>query len=168
MSTKKISIWWNNTHVNAIKIYCDICSIIKNVKKRKKDIRYRKDFFFLIPLKKTLKLFPKKNIPGEYSVNDNSNDDHGTDDDDDDENEAYSDNVDDEDSLHLVHICYAIKTWFAYIIEPHNTVMRQKYNFYTVENHKVTQVAWGKAGTWLSFVLIQNPKPLATITMLFS
>lgn len=81
----------------------------KKCKKEEKRYKIQERFFFLIPLKKTLKLFPKKNIPGEYSVNDNSNDDHGTDDDDD-ENEAYSDNVDDEDSLHLVHIFYAIRT----------------------------------------------------------
>lgn len=115
---KKISIWWNNTHVNAIIIYCDICIIIKNVKKRKKDIRYRKDFFPDTPKKNSENYFPKK--PScEYSVNDNSNGDDSIDDDsiddDDDENEVYSDNDNDEDSLHLVPICYAMRTWFAYI-----------------------------------------------------
>ena len=57
-------------------------------------------------------MFPKEHIPGEYSVNDNSDDDV----DDDDQNEVcdYVDN-NDGDSLHLLHIYYVVGTQFAYI-----------------------------------------------------
>lgn len=58
-----------------------------------------------MPLKET-EYFPKKNIP-EYSVNDNSVDD-------DDEIEVYDDG-NNEDRLHLLHICYVVGTQFACI-----------------------------------------------------
>lgn len=68
------------------------------------------DDFFPDAPKRNWKLFPKEHIPGEYSVNDNS------DDDDDDKNEVYdyADN-NDGDSLHLLRICCVVGTQFAYI-----------------------------------------------------
>ena len=75
---------------------------------------YRKDFFFLMtgPKRNSENYFPKKHIPSEYSVHDNSDED----DVDDDGNEVYDDYKNDGDSLHLLHICYVVGTQFAYII----------------------------------------------------
>jgi hypothetical protein len=58
-------------------------------------------------LKETLQKFcPKKYIPSEHSVNDNS---------DDDKNNVDDDDNNDEDSLCLFHTCYLVGTQFAYI-----------------------------------------------------